>query len=76
MVMSHSGVTLLNSEVGPGVPFLNFERSAGVPLLNYSGVPDPTFKLYEGGSGSQGPKVLGYGVLVQLLHHASKNDIS
>ena len=45
MVMSHSRVTLLNSEVGLGVPFLNFERSAGVPLLNYSGVPDPTFKL-------------------------------
>ena len=43
--MSHSGVTLLNFEVGPGIPFLNFERGPGVPLLNYSGVPYPTFKL-------------------------------
>ena len=48
---------------GEGVPLLNFEGSPGVPLLNFQG-------------GSQGPEVLGLGVLVPLLHHAFSGQVT
>ena len=48
---------------GEGVPLLNFEGSPGVPLLNFQG-------------GSQGPEVLGLGVLVPLLHYAFSGQVT
>ena len=63
----HSGVPLLNFEGFPGVPPLNFERGSHFYTLGGSQVE--LLKLEEE-PGSQGPQVLGHGVLVSLLHHA------
>ena len=54
----------------------NFEGGFGVPLLNL-GVPDPTFKLWEGSrvpllNIEGGPRVPRSRVLVPFLHHAPK----
>ena len=57
-------VQLLNFEEGPGVLLLNFEGGPGAPLLNFTGGGSRAPLLnFEG--------VLGPGVLVPLLHHAS-----
>ena len=61
MAKYHPGVPLLNFEGGPGFRLLNFEVSPRVPLLN----------LLWGRSRVVGLKVLGPGVLVTLLRHAS-----
>ena len=62
-------VPLLNFVGGPGVPLLNFEGGPGVPLLNFGGRGESRVPLLNF-EGVLGPKFLGSGVLVPLLHHA------
>ena len=60
-------VPFLNFKGDPGVPLLTFEGDPGIPLLNFEEGP----ASWVPGPRSQRPKVLGAGVLVSLLHHAS-----
>ena len=72
MAKSHPRVPLLNFEGGPGVRLLNFEVGPRVPLLNHRGGSlVPLLNLLWGSSRVLGPKVLGPGVVVTLLCHAS-----
>ena len=71
MAKYHPGVPLLNFEGGPGFRLLNFEVSPRVPLLNHRGSRVPLLNLLWGRSRVVGLKVLGPGVLVTLLRHAS-----
>ena len=57
----------VNFEGFPGVPPLNFEGGSHFYTLGGSQVE---LLKFEEGPGSQGPHVLGPGVLVSLLHHA------